>query len=521
MHRLVIALTSLLALVGVGVVGFYVLLGGLTTDRAAALAPADSAFYVTAYLQPSAGQQAQLASVLSRLPGFEDTAALDTKIDELAQRFFGEAGVDYRADVKPWLGNQISVAGGALDAAGEPTEVVVIADVKDAIAAAAGFGSLLPDEVATTEETYQGLTLTTSEQGSYAIVEDMLVAGETIEAVRGAIDVAQDRAASLAELPAFTSAMRALPADHLASAWVDLQQVAAAAATEADAAADMAGFSTFAMALLAEEAGFRLVGQLPVDAESVGAVVREALAAGTQAPQVPNAMPPDTEISFVLFNLRAALERTEAELDEQSPDVAATVDQLRALAAFGLGIDIDNDLLPLLDGEVGVAIHGIAAGEPAGAVLLRPSDPAAAGEALDRVVAALESRGSSADRTDIAGTQMVTIDVPEVGAVSWAVFDELVVLGLTADDVRAVVESGADGATLGTGDAYRSAFGGADRGGTELFVDLNALVPLILEQAGEGMPPETRDILEHVESFALTTPSRPDRFEFHATLAIR
>jgi hypothetical protein len=398
--------------------------------------------------------------------------------------------------------------------------LVVIADVKDPGAAASGIASLLPDGTATTEESYQGLTLTTSEQGTYAIVDGMLVAGETTDAVHGAIDVAQGRTDPLSGLPAFSAAMRTLPADHLASAWFDLAALATATAP-GGAITDMAGFSTFAMALMAEDAGFRLVGELPVDADSVGAAVREALAAGAQVPQVPDAMPAGTEVSFVMFDLRTALERTEAQLEEQSPDVAATIDQLRGLAGFGLGIDVDNDLLPLLDGEVGIAINGLTADAPDGAVLLRPGDPAAAAGALDRVVTALESRGSTAERSDVHGAQLVTIDVQGIGAVSWAVADDMVVLGLTPESVRAVLDARAGGATLGASEGYRSAFGDAERGGTEVYVDLNALVPLILETAGDAMPAETRDILEHLESFALTTPSRPDRFEFHATLAIR
>ena len=520
MHRLVIALTTLIGIVGAAVIGVYLFLGGVTVDRAAGLAPASSAFYATVYLQPSAGQQAQLADVLSRLPGFEDTAALDTKIDELAQRFFGDAGFDYRADVKPWLGNQLSIAGGAPDETGQPTNLVFIADVKDEAAFADRLGSLLPDGTDTTEEAYQGITISQTGTASYAIVDGMLVAGDSADRVHGAIDVSQGRADSLAELPAFASAMRSLPSDHLLAAWVDLEQMASAA-DPAGAAAEMAGFSTFSMALLAEDSGFRLVGQLPVDAASVGGAIRDALASGATIPQLPDAMPGGTEVSLILHNLRAALERTETELQDQSPDVAATIDQLRALAAFGLGVDIDNDLLPLLDGEVGVALHGIADGLPAGALLLRPSDPAVSAEALGRVLDALESRGSTADRTSVAGTEVVTIDVPQVGAVSWAVADELIVLGLTPDDVGAVLEAGAASSTLGGSDLYRYTFAGADRGGTELFIDLNPFVPLFLEQAGEGMPPETADILEHIESFGLTTPSRPDRFEFHATLTIR
>ena len=94
---------------------------------------------------------------------------------------------------------------------------------------------------------------------------------------------------------ASSDAMRALPADRLATAWYDLRPTIAQATSSATP--DTAGFSTFALALRAEEAGFRLTAQLPVDAGSAGAAVRDALAAGAQVAQLANAMPADTEIA--------------------------------------------------------------------------------------------------------------------------------------------------------------------------------------------------------------------------------
>ena len=351
MHRLVIGLTSLLALAGVGVIAVSVFLGGATTDRAATLAPADSVAYVSVYLQPSTGQQAQLASVLSRLPGFEDRAALDSKIDELAQRFLGQAGIDYRADVKPWLGNQVAVAASGMDDAGQPTGLVVLADIKDEAAALARIGGL-PGASGTTETTYQGVSVRTGTDTTYAIVSGMMVLSQDAAAVHHVIDTAQGRGQALAGVTAFSDAMRALPADRLATAWYDLRPTIAQATSSATP--DTAGFSTLALALRAEEAGFRLTAQLPVDAGSAGAAVRDALAAGAQVAQLANAMPADTEVAAMLFNLRATLQRAESEVKARDENVGATIDQLRALAAFGLGINIDNDLLPLLDGEVGV-----------------------------------------------------------------------------------------------------------------------------------------------------------------------
>ena len=312
--------------------------------------------------------------------------------------------------------------------------------------------------------------------------------------------------------------MASLPADRLATAWYDLRPTIQQAA--ASAAPDSAGFSTLALALRAEEAGFRVTAQLPVDPGSAGAAVRDALAAGAQVAQLANAMPADTEVAAMFFNLRAALQRAETEVKARDQNVGSTIDQLRGLAAFGLGINIDNDLLPLLDGEVGVSVSGVT-DQPHGVLLLRPTDAGAASTALDRIGQALSSRGMSVDRTDVAGATVVTATVPQVGAVSWADANGLVVLGLAADDVKAALEARAGSQTLDTVARYRDAFADAERGGTEVYVDLKSLMPMLLAAAGESLPAESRDILAHVEALGLTSPARDGRFEFHLTLTIR
>ena len=519
MHRLVIGLTSLLALVGVGVIAFSLFLGGATTDRAAKLAPADAVLYATVYLQPSTGQQALLAGVLSRLPGFEDRAALDSKIDELAQRFLGDAGIDYRAQVKPWLGNQVAIAAGGMDDAGQPTDMLVIADVKDEAAALAAIGGL-PGASSSTAATYQGVTVRSGSGSAYAIVSGMLVLGQDDGVVHDAIDVAQGRANALAD------DARVQRGDAHAARRSACQPVGRPAAGDrrqatASGTTDSTGLSTLSMALRAEEAGFRIVAQMPVEAGSASAAIREALAAGSQVAQLANTMPQDTEIAAMLFNLQATLQRAEAEVKDQNPDVGATIDQIRGLAALGLGINIDNDLLSLLDGEVGVAVTGLADQDPHGVLLLRPTDATAATAALDRIGSALESRNLTVDRTDVAGTTILTTQLPQVGFVSWADAGGLVVLGLSADDVGSALEARAGGQTLDTVTRYRDAFAGSERGGTELYVDLKSLMPLVLDMAGDSLPAESRDILAHVEAFGLTSPAREGRFEFHLTLTIR
>src|SRR5918997_5736996 len=125
MHRLVIALVTLIGLTGATFLAGYLLLFSASTDRAAALAPANSAFYLNVYLQPSTGQQMNLGGLIGRLPGFADEASLDEKVDQVVENLLGSTGIglDYREDVKPWLGDQVAIAAWPSEADAADAEV--------------------------------------------------------------------------------------------------------------------------------------------------------------------------------------------------------------------------------------------------------------------------------------------------------------------------------------------------------------------------------------------------------------
>src|SRR5687767_11897655 len=160
MHRLVVAVVTLIGLTGAVFLAAHFLFLSAATDRAASLAPANSALYVNIYLQPSTGQQMNLGGLIGRLPGFEDDASLDEKVDQVVQNLLSGTGIDYREQVKPWLGNQIALAGWPTD--GDPANptVVFIADVKDRAAAEAALADLASRDGRTVEpQTYQRVEL--------------------------------------------------------------------------------------------------------------------------------------------------------------------------------------------------------------------------------------------------------------------------------------------------------------------------------------------------------------------------
>ncbi|HEX5041090.1 MAG TPA: DUF3352 domain-containing protein [Candidatus Limnocylindria bacterium] len=517
MQRLVVALVALIGLTGVAVVAAYLFIFSIATDRAAALAPASSAVYVNVYLQPSTGQQMNLAGLIGRLPGFADEASLDEKVNQIVENLLSETGIDYRTQVKPWLGDQIALAGWARADDPEQLETVVIVAVSDREQAESSVAGLVDQAGTTTEsETYEGVELHVADGGSYAFVSDMLVVGSNAESLRAVVDVAGG-AASLAGRQDFVDAMERIPSDHLASAFADLAAVGAATGVEQP----LGQYTTASAALVAEEEGLRLSGSAPFDAASAAPSARDRFALGTEPSSLPDWMPEDTIAEAVLFGLRQTFEDAEDALGAapEAEDVTSALDTIRAIAAFGLGLDLDADVLPLFDREVGIAITGFDGDLPSGQLLLRPDDPEAAADTVGRIADRLAALGGSRSTENHDGVEITVLGIPDTGEFAYAVAEGILIVGFSPGDVAAALDAHDGGTSLSDTDAYRRAFEVAGtRAGAEAFVN----VPAVVELAGDqpDLPADARDILGQVDAFALTLPSREDQIEFHAVLTI-
>jgi uncharacterized protein DUF3352 len=520
MHRLVVALVTLIGLTGAAFVAGYLLLFGASSDRAAALAPAESAFYLNIYLQPSTGQQMNLGGLIGRLPGFADEASLDEKVDQVAQNLLEASGlgIDYREEIKPWLGSQIAVAGWPTGGDLAAPEAIVIVEVKDRALAEAALGQLATDAgVIFTAQTYQNVEIQVAETGAYAFVGDMLVFGETSAGVEAVVDV-QGGGEALADREDFRATMAGLPEDHLASAFLDL----AALAQATDTAEQLSAFSTAGAALIAERDGIRLSGSAPFEIDEAASSSAAGFGLGGEPSSLVDWMPDDTIAELVVFGLRQTLEDAEAAAASapEGDQITSALDTIRAVASFGFGIDIDADLLPLLDREVGVALSGLEGGLPSGQILLRPEDLDAAEAALGRIVERLVATGAATERTeDGPDAEITVLTIPQVGEIAYAVGDGIIIIGLGVEDVSAAFQAHADGLALAVNDSYVKTFEVAgERAGNEAFVDIGAVVDLL--GPALALPDDARDILAQIGSFGFTAPSRDDRLEFHAVVTV-
>ena len=148
--------------------------------------PASTVAYFSVDLDPSGGQKIEAIKTLRKFPGFTDKVDLQTD-DDLRERFFEELtssgeceGLDYDADVKPWLGSRAAMAVVDLGE-DEPTPVGVV-QTTDSGKAEDGLSALV--DACGGGEGGEG------DVGGWVVDGDWIVVAETPEIAQKVVDAA-------------------------------------------------------------------------------------------------------------------------------------------------------------------------------------------------------------------------------------------------------------------------------------------------------------------------------------------
>ena len=163
-----------------------------TGSQPAEALPDSTVAYFSVDLDPSGGQKIEAIKTLRKFPGFTDNVDLETD-DDLRERLFEEItssgeceGLDYAADVEPWLGSRAAMA--AVDLGeDEPTAVGVVQTTD---------GGKAEDGLATLIETCGGDTAEgetgdeTGDVGGWVVDGDWIVLAETKEIAQQVVDAA-------------------------------------------------------------------------------------------------------------------------------------------------------------------------------------------------------------------------------------------------------------------------------------------------------------------------------------------
>jgi hypothetical protein len=163
-----------------------------TGSQPAEALPDSTVAYASIDLDPSGGQKIEAIKTLRKFPAFTDEIDLQTD-DDLRERFFEEItssgeceGIDYAADVKPWLGSRAAMA--AVDLGEDQPTAVGVIQVTDAGKAEDGVAKLIE----TCGGTAEGGSADggSGDLGGWVVDGDWMVLAETEEIAQQVVDAA-------------------------------------------------------------------------------------------------------------------------------------------------------------------------------------------------------------------------------------------------------------------------------------------------------------------------------------------
>lgn len=486
---------------GVATLAVVALVAGLTLlvgprsgspSAVAMYAPADTVTYVELRLDLPGDQRERLIAFMSKFPGFADPSSFDQKFDDTLNQMLisAGAGIDWNNDVDPWFGGQVALFSSTVSPSpGTPPSFTAAMSVADR-----GRLEVLLDEHVTSagvsSEEYQGRQIWTLPMGdelrrvSFAVTDDVLLAGMRIEDVRAALDVRADEEPGLADDAYFLQQLAALHADRLATFYYD--GAGAAESMAGQLGADVPGLGLLDLAI--DMSSVRVVGELRAEPTYMSLVSRSERSANTPLPPLPGnettalaaRMAPDTlvfaEFHDVGRQLSFLIDRAlQSGPDGQSPIEIRAIEQLLGSPA--------QDFLDFLD-DVAIGVAPSGDGIQAGLVA-SVDDEAIARVRIERLLStlrALSVLGGGITIEDVAhGDATLTViklgilvPVGSLGSISLTVTGGQLLIGM--DDFVPGALDRAAGDSLAAQDGFSDPIGLPGAGNTgAMFVDVAAV----------------------------------------------
>ncbi|MEO6120890.1 MAG: DUF3352 domain-containing protein [Acidimicrobiales bacterium] len=488
--------------------------GGKTDEkaRAAGITPTDAVAFFSVNLSPSIEQQRNLKGIVEKFPGaaeevkgdFED--ARDRLLDDVTE----EAGLDFKTDVKPWLGNEVALAvlppaAGQSLADGDDPPVVLMFETDDAAKATAAM------KKSAAEGHFDGQS---------RVIGDFLVAASSadddieMDSLDQVSAAAKADKGGLAKNAKFTSVVDDLAGDRLLLAWAD-----------GEALAEMSGGalgSVLPPGLLGDGAGFAAAD---VHAEKSALVLRGVATVtgegGGGEPVLTEGVPDSVLGALTLFDLASGARQALSALAGLGGGF--DLDDLTA----GIGIDIEDDVLSWMEGEV-VLVAGPApsgGGIPDFAVIVEPTDQTKAEAGVDKIAAALDDQGFTLDRREVAGAEAFVAPAEFEGVQpAMALFADRFILATNVEFLETLATKASK--SLGASDAYKSVIGQGSRSATSfqlvLRIDpIREAIEAVFPSGGlADYEREAKSNVEPLNTFGLFSRRDGDRHRFEMRLTV-
>lgn len=436
-------------------------------SRAASLVPSNALAYVTISLDPSAEQKRTLKTLCAK---FKKLGESDCDVARLLDELFGDIGLSYGNDVKPWIGEELSFAVLPPSRSGGEPLVVVLVEARDTDAAGEKLKAAKGKDAEVDYRVAGNYVVIAGQEGT----ADRTAALEAIEA-----QSAGDRSRSLGGDSRFTSLAAKVRSPHLALGWWDVARTLEVMGSKVP----IPGFGglldlmkgaggALAMALYAEPDGLALEGVVDAGKAASGAPAQGGVPALTEG------LPGDTLAALTMFGIGGHLGEAAAQ-GGAGTQLEDAFDQVRAET----GLDVEQDLLSWMDGEIVVA-----AGPPHGSpfpqvgLVVEPTDKAKAAAGVEKIKAAVEKvLGAPLTPVDVGGTKAyVLTQVPLPGvAPAMALFPDRFVVASTPDYLAALSKPASpSSASFGSTAEYKRIAGSGVKGGevaVQLVVRLGAV----------------------------------------------
>ena len=450
-----------------------------TNDSSPArVAPPSTIFYGEAQIRPDGDLKEDIEAIGRKVSGGKDIGA---EIEKGLQKGLaqGDSKLDYRKDVKPWLGKRAALFVGGVRSRND-ADVLFILATKDADKAKEALLKGLEKNRRKRRE-YRGETYyqETGDQAVAGVVRGWMLVG-TLPGFKAAVDTLES-GKSLSDEAKFDRARDKVAKDGLASFYIDgpkaLDAFALAGGSQASVAiGQLRGLPQFknlkpsAAAVTVAEDAVRFEAptrETPGAAEAVAKLPDDAWL-GASSPQFGQ-------------QLRAQLTATSG------------IDQLKSILRQQSGIDLDRDLL---DWVGGVSLYA-GGTNPLGvnaAAVIDSKDPAASARAVKKLGALAERQGETIRRAP-GGFTVTPQGAP--APVTVAVRGRKVVFAYGRDGVERALEPKGD---LASSQVYKDATAALGGGRPTFLLSVPAVLELI-QNAGQASDPEFQKALPYLKAF--------------------
>ncbi|MGZ8513424.1 MAG: DUF3352 domain-containing protein [Candidatus Limnocylindrales bacterium] len=499
--------------------------GILVTGRAPnakvlAYVPDGTIAYGEARLDLPGDQRLALASFLSKFPGFADQSAIETKLNEVMDRFVGgvtNGDQAYTTDIEPWFDGELAFALGPLPdpgtlsgggtAAMDTVRYLVLVSIKDETGVTAWFkGVATSSGVTMTDQAYDGanLTMLTGDNGvngAYAVLDGKVAVLGDVDSVKAAVDTKGN--SPFASQPNPKAALDATDSSHLGFMYLDM-----AALFDWSSRAAQAGGSSVAPGLdfssgvlrdvLPHWAGvaLRVEGDAVVFEASADRPDSAVGPTDNRASSLTDHVPAGALVVGIGHDVGATLTAT-LDLYRSEPSMKSLTDGIDQAVGFLGGV---NGAIGWI-GDAGYVVNQADGGIEAGLVIA-PTDRAAADRiftSLRTLLAVGGSQSGIAVRDEsYAGATITTIDLGDVASLlaqagiqpeqlgpgvtlptgrvelAYAVTDQVVAIGSGPAFVKHILDTTASTSVAST-DRYKALAGRVGNGTGVTYVDVAAI----------------------------------------------